>query len=465
MKYFFQKNIYPMVFLLLVFFSGCHSLPPSKPPDEDTSFNPSKLPWQQVSIPSDLRGDWYTEGELYLSVTDDDFRVAGILATFQSISKSDSYYRIIYRIAQQYHAIYLRELMKEEIQIVHTDSAAVDGEGASALPVGKTWFTLTSTNPWIPTMLTTDILGNWHIRDGMMEVVLEVEKVVLDGESWEIDSIQTNSHVDRFILKKDENYKSFYFREVGSYSMEALLVDGKEDIQDRHGRVPGNWKTLSRWWGFIDACRLYPGSRWSYDFDYWKIINEVDNTSLPRDSILQSDSLNGQFELEVTNSTMQGETGSLTLEATFKINEEKGVYYHAKVNVDLQILSDSSWSKSDITVTKQYEFVLENDTLWYNTDEGKVFFASTKIKPNARVDIRAFVYPFDFSKEVFSMGINIITVGIQFPGIEPSFGVNRLASFMQGEGFKYIYYSDCTSLIPLNEISFRCDLTSFTPGQ
>jgi len=431
--------------------------------DTEGYFDPSKLPWQQVSIPEDLRGEWYTEGDLYLAVTEEDFRAEGVLAIFQSISKSDSYYRIIYRIAQKYHAIYLRNLTNEEVQIVHADSTAVDEEGASAVSVSRNWLTLTATNPWIPTVITTEISGNWHIQDGMMELVIEREKVLLDGESWQIDSIQTNRHVDRFILKRDENYKSLYFQEVGSYTMEALLVDGKKDIQDRYGRVPGDWKTLSRWWDFIDACSLYPGSRWSYDFYYWKIINELDNTSLPRDSILQSDSLKGQFELEVTNSTIQGETGSLTLQATFQIAEEKGIYYHAKVNGEVQILSDSSWSRSDITTSKQYEIVLENDTLWYNTDEGKVFFASTKVKPNARVIIRAFVYPFDFPKEIFSMGINI-NVGIQFPGIKPSFGADRLAYFVQGEGFKYIYYSDCTSLIPLKAISFRCDLKYFTPG-
>jgi len=431
--------------------------------DTEGYFDPSKLLWENVSMPLGLLGDWYREGDLYFSGTEDDFRVEGTLAIFQSISKSDSYYRIIYRIAQQYNAIYLRDLTKEEVQIVHTDSTAVDEEGASALPVVRTWLTLTATNPWIPTMITSDITGNWHIHDGMMEVVVEKEKVVLDGESWEIDSIQTNSHVDRFILKRDYNYKSFYFQEVGPYFMEAFLVDGKEDIQDKYGNVHGDWKTLSRWWDFIDACRLSQGSRWSYDFYYWKFINEVNNTSLPRDSILQSDSLKGQFELEVTNSTIQGGTGSLTLKATFKINEEKGLYFHAQVNGDIQIVTDSSWLVSDITIIEQYEIILENDTLWYETEEGKVFFASTKVKPNARIIIRAFVYPFDFPKEIFSMGINI-NVGIQFPGIKPSFGADRTAYFVQGEGFKYIYYSDCTSIIPLKEISFRCDLISFTPG-
>jgi|GEM_PF-4279596 len=459
----FQKSVYPIAVIILGFLCSCHSLPPAEPLAEQEEFDPRILPWQKVSMPTDLLGDWYTEGDLYLSVTEEDFRAEGVLAIFQSISKSDSYYRIIYRIAQKYHAIYLRNLTNEEVQIVHADSTAVDEEGASAVPVSRNWLTLTATNPWIPTMITTDITGNWHIQDGMMEVVIEKEKVVLDGESWEIDSIQTNRHVDRFILKRDENYKSFYFQEVGSYTIEALLVDGKEDIQNRYGNIPGDWYTLYRWWDFIDACRLYPGSRWSYDFYYWKIINEVDNTSSPRDSILQSDSLKGQFELEVTNSTIDEGTGSLTLKATFKIDEEKGIYFHYQVNGDVQIVTDSSWSVSDFTIIEQYEIILENDTLWYNTDEGKVFFASTKVKPNARVIIRAFVYPFDFPEEIFSMGINI-NAGIQFPGIEPSFGADRLASFVQGEGFKYIYYSDCTSIIPLKEISFRCDMKSFTPG-
>jgi len=76
----FQKIIYLIAVIIPGFLCSCHSLPPSEPLDTEGYFDPSKLPWQQVSIPEDLRGEWYTEGDLYLAVTEEDFRAEGVLA-------------------------------------------------------------------------------------------------------------------------------------------------------------------------------------------------------------------------------------------------------------------------------------------------------------------------------------------------------------------------------------------------
>jgi len=201
-------------------------------------------------MPVDLLGDWYMEGKIYLTVTEDTLNVSGYWAPIQSVAKSYSYYRIIYKSTERYYAIYLQYSKKEEVQIVHAESNAVDEERASALPVTGIWYTLTSTNPWIPTNMPGVLPGNWHISDGEMEIVIDKDKVILDGEVWEIDSVQTNRTVYRLILKKGENYKSFYYKDVGPYNMNVLIIDGKEDIQDRYGNVPGEWNKLYKWWNF-----------------------------------------------------------------------------------------------------------------------------------------------------------------------------------------------------------------------
>ena len=86
-----------------------------------------------------------------------------------------------------------------------------------------------------------------------MEMVIGGDNVILDGKTWEIDTVQTNRVVDRLILRSGENYKSLDYREVGQYSMEALLTEGKQDIQDRYGKVHGEWNGLYKWWDFIDS--------------------------------------------------------------------------------------------------------------------------------------------------------------------------------------------------------------------
>jgi len=457
-------------------------------------------------MPSDLLGDWYREGDPYFSVTEDDFRVKGTLAIFQSISKSDSYYRIIYRISQQYHAIYLRDLTKEEVQIVHTDSTAVDEEGASAMPVSGLWLTLSSTNPWIAASMPGVMPGNWHIHDGKMEMVINRDTVVLDREVWEIDSVQTNRTVDRLILRSGEIYKSLYFSEVGEYDMGALLVDGKEDIQDRYGNVPGEWNTLYRWWDFIEKARLYPGSRWSYYYSYQEYYIQVYNISMSIDSIVQTNSLKGQFELEVTSSTIHEGTGSLTLQAAFQIDGGDGRYFHVQKDGTSEVLTDSSWTNPGHLKTEQYEIILENDTLWYKTEEGNVYFASTKLQlyvswnqPGSLVNLRAFVYPFTFPREGFPEGRDIIGK-IMIPhedaprpqgyGDVPGAMIissgertyvrglykNNYVYFLLGEGFQSVqsfhgdydqrhWYGGPQYLNPyVKETSFSCKLVSFTPA-
>ena len=493
-------SIYPITLLLLVLFYGCHSLPPSEPLAEEKGFDPRILPWEKVSLPQNLLGDWYGEGKIDLTVGEDTLLVRGVWTLIQSAAKSDSYYRIIYKIGGQYHTIYFRDLTKEEVKMVCADGNAADEEGASALPVVSSWSTLTSTNPWIPTGMPGEMPGNWHIHDGKLEMVIDREGVILDGELWEIDSVQTNRTVDRLILRSGEIYKSFYFQEVERYTMEALLVDGKEDIQDRYGKVYGEWSTLYRWWDFIEKCSLYPGSRWVYDYSYSESYIKVYNTSSPIDSIIQTNSFKGQFELEVTSTTIQDGTGSLTLQTAFLIYGGEGSYRHFQKDSVIRKLTDSSWVNPGILKTEQYEIVLENDTLWYEAEEGKVLFASAKIESHAAINLRAFVYPFEFPREGFPEGRDIfvdilfhdesIPSSLQGYGYELHasiissgkrtyvFGLymNNYVCLLFGGGFSDMnyfhgdynqryWYGGPQYLDPyVKETSFSCKLVSFSPG-
>ena len=496
MDFCFKKNIYPIVFLFLVFFYGCHSLPPSTPAGpEEQYFEPGVGLWEETSMPAELLGDWYSGGKLELTVGEDTLRVSGIWSLIQSVEKSDSYYRIIHMIEAQYFATYFLKLTQESVEVVEAKGYATDEEGAAALSEIESRHTMTSTNLWVTTGMSGDLQGNWHIHDGKMEMVMDRESVVLDGELWDIDSVQTNRTVDRLILRSGDRYKSLYFHEVGEYTMGALLVDGKEDIQDRYGKVIGEWSTLHRWWDFIEKCRLYPGSSWIYDYSYQEYYTQVYNTATPIDSIVQTNSLEGQFELEVTSSTIQEGTGSLTLQTAFQIAEEKGRYFHARKDDKIEVLTDSSWVNPGHLKTEQYELFLENDTLWYETDEGRVFFASTKVQFDGLVNIRVFIYPFTFPREGFSESRDILskiqqnlTIPISYLLNLPSLSFDNMVSgidleksavFKLGKGFEYIYYLygdhnlsswsksgySIATNPHLKETSFYCRLLDFTSGQ
>ena len=197
----FKKNIYPIFFLLLVFFCSCHSLPPSTPAGpEEQYFEPGVGLWEETTMPTDLFGDWYSGGKLKLTVGEDTMRVSGIWSLIQSVEKSDSYYRIIHVIGAQYFATYFLKLTQESVEVVETKGYAADAEGAVALAEIESRHTMTSTNPWVPAGMPGEMQGNWHIHDGEMEMVIDRESAVLDGELWDIDSVQTNRTVDRLIL-------------------------------------------------------------------------------------------------------------------------------------------------------------------------------------------------------------------------------------------------------------------------
>ena len=496
-----QRSLYSIALVFLVFSFGCHSLPPYEPLSQGKDFNPGLRYWEEVSLPADLLGDWYDENQLQLSVTEDTLYVRQYNRLIQSIVKSDQYYRIIYMGGTQYNTVYFRNLTEDGLQIAYTDSTAGDEQTAAELPVVQVWYTLTTAMRWTSVEMPEELLGNWHIHDGNMEISIAGDSVVLDGEIWEIEAAQTSHKSRRIILKKSGEYKSLCFKELNAYTLEVLLKDGKENILDRYGNVYGEWQTLFRWWDFIEHHLFYQGSVWTYHCFLTEDNIQVYNTSSPIDSIAQTNRIVGQVEIEITGSTISEGAGSLALQLTFRIDSEEGRYYHALKDSDIQVVTDSSWINTDLLRTWQYEIYLENDTLWFQTERGRVLFSSRKVQPDALVNLRYFVSLLGFSGEIFPEGGDIFT-GIKFvpedqlsppqtEHLSPSvwtgsiqgetvitWGVvlEKNADFAPGKGFHHIRYQyrDCDRrywfvsqqyLNPyVKEEYLYCWLLSFEPG-
>jgi len=394
----------------------------SGPDGEDDSFGlkPSHLAWHQSSIPENMIGDWYRNGNIELSVFEDSFQVKSISAQLVSVETSDPYVRIIYKIAEYYKSLYIQETNPDTLKIAYVDTFATSRTDAARLPVREVWYIVTSTNPWLSISMPQELNGNWHLHDGNSEINISPESFILDKESWSIEASQTNGRIYRLVINKGTSYKMLYYMVVAEYTMSACLVDGLVDLQDRHGGLAVEWETYNRWWDLLEKAGFEQDTRWSYDYNLKALSNEVINTHSPVDSFIRDETLTGRLELEVVSNSISGGEGVLTLQSTFQIDQEAGRYLHIKGDGETrQVVDDSSWVANGLTHSENFDIMLENDTLWFDTDKGKVMFASARLERHSLINLRPFAYPGIFNADDFPYDRDIFGVVTFSPDDKP----------------------------------------------
>ena len=475
-------------YLLLIFmtaiFCNCNSLPSeTETPVTDQTFNPVSLAWEEISLPAKLVGNWYADGKLELFINGDTVYTQNGRSTFYSTAKSGSYIMLIHNIEYMYRVTYINNLSDSTLEITYSDSSTSNPAEVVNLPLRGGWKTLTSTNPWISTQMPGGLTGNWHVQDGVLELAIDNDKVEIDGTAWNIDSVQTNKTAERLLLSSGSNYKTFYYQEVGSRWMSVRIVDGKLDLQDRYGRVQGNFTGVFKWWDIFESGGLKQGAKWVYDFSYEQI-HEVDSTSTsPKVSIDSTLNSSGKLEVEVTNSTIADGSGTLSLLVTFTTNVEQGRYLHTLSTLPVQVLTDTAWADSSLNriISNQYDLTLEDDTLWYDLPGGKQFFASSKISLSVSVNAEMFLYPlipawpepidWDDRSGAVTIFEDIVREDFNYrSGSFYVYGGGTRIRFAPGMGFDVILYDfpDIATGLPTpHEIRniLECRLESFSPGQ
>ncbi|MFC1544609.1 hypothetical protein ACFL4X_00440 [Gemmatimonadota bacterium] len=438
--------------LLLGLVISCNSLPPLGPGeghDPDVLFRPEQLNWEETSMPINLLGHWYANGSLIMSFREDTLFVLGNNSLIQAVDKSESYFRIIYRIDSDYYTFYLRDLDEKIVRVAYTDSVAANLQDATTLRVIQNWESLTSTNPWLRADKPEMLLGNWHLHDGVVEITIGEDTVTIDNQSWIFSAHQSNSTVNRIILSKDNVFKTIYYKELSPYTLEGLLVDGNEDLEDKYGEVHGEWQTFLQWWDFVTQANLKRGYILSYDYTYHNLLSITDNTVSPPDSFVLEEDLEARLRLEVKSGVITSTpfSGNISLESSFQILQDGGKYFHAKKSAPMEVVSDSSWNKGSSTVAKEVDIFPLNDTLWFSTAQGNVFFASRKFHQGAMVNLRPFIFPFQFPMESFPQGPDIIGE-VHFLVVEkPQVSDDQVSgthskaagSLMSGGGFGKVY--------------------------
>ena len=335
--------------LVTAFVFACHSVPTDSNSMLDkintvSDLFPTTLAWRQSDIPEELIGNWYKDGNLEISVYEDSVRVYNRTLELEDFETANPYARIIYRDGDYYKSLYFTAMSPDSVQAAYVDSAVSSSDMARSLPVQNRWIVFTSTNPWLSVTMPGDLKGNWHIYDGLSEIGIAEGSVTLDGDSWSVDSSQTNRSIFRLILHRETEYKTLYYDEIEDLKMKARLVDGTPDLQDKFGRFNTGWQTYTRWWDFLDKVNLSSGAHWSYKFSLKSFFAELINSKTPVDSFYREQSQQGRVDLEVIRNDLSDTGGAITLTSTFNIEKETNKDRQLRVEFGTaQMLFDSVW--------------------------------------------------------------------------------------------------------------------------
>ncbi|MBW7996403.1 MAG: hypothetical protein FVQ81_07540 [Candidatus Glassbacteria bacterium] len=408
-----------LIFLPLIFGPNCNSLPPTSPQDSEF-FDPSSLTWETAEEFSALSGDWYKNGDYFLTLNDDSVRINNLKPSDWSLSTADSYYRLSYRWVFLYYAVYFKQISADSLRFVEADSAAADQAVANLMPVTGRWSALTSRVIWRPSTLSLSLLGNWHVRDDYLEMNIGEEQVTLDGEIWSLDAVQVTNLAKRLVLSRADSVIAIYYRDEELLTAQIMPWGSDEYILDRNGNVTGEWLTLKKWYDFLELSRLRDGAVWDYRFEFDSKTIEVSNETSPQDSIFKQQSLNGDMGVLVEGEIADtADQGSFLLRVSFDISTDEGLYRHFRYNPTKELLADSSWSTQGENIENIFSVVLENDNLWTETPEGRVFFAPRKVDINSRISLYMFTYPFDPALSHFP-DTNGLNASLQLPYEIPS---------------------------------------------
>jgi len=442
-------------FVSIVFVLACQSVPTDSNSRLDqinttSDFYPTTLAWSQSRVSEELSGNWYKDGNLEIAIYEDSVRVKNSTFNLEVFETAQPYARIIYRKGEYYKSLYVKALKSDSMLVAYVDSAASNLTLARILPVRNLWYAVTSTNPWLPFDIPAALQGNWHIYDGHSEISLSGDSLTLDGESWNIEEGQTNRHIFRLILHREPEYKTLYFNEIEEFKMEARLVDGTPDLQDAFGYLSGSWQIYYRWWNFLERIDFRTGSHLGFNYSQKSIYANLANSQSPFDSFYTERTMSGRVELAVASNSISGGGGGLTLKSTFQIDQDTKIdrqllrSYFAPI----QMIRDSTVIEYGLTQVQSFNLVLENDTLWYATEHGKVVFASRRLQKFSTINLRFLAHPSVFNSDSFPLEPDIFGVVTFSGGAEP-----EMRNF--GENLRTILRVGWVGLIVANGFSAR----------
>ncbi|MBW7996323.1 MAG: hypothetical protein FVQ81_07110 [Candidatus Glassbacteria bacterium] len=416
-----RPNLFlPLFSVCVIILGACNSLPPVAPVDDDSEyFDPRYLTWQPATETSPLNGDWFRDGELYLEFGRDSLYIGSSTPASWAVDESGAYYRLTYQLGSRYYTIYLARISPDSLRILYSDRPVDNPALVDSIPASGDWLVLTNRIFWQSRTLPSEMLGNWHVSNGVMEVTIGQDQVVLDSAAWSLDSVQSNRGADKLVLSRKDSTIALYYRYATPLTMQLLPAGSTENIQDRNGYVLGNWRFLKKWYDILEVFNWRDGARFEYNYEFTSLVSEVSAATVvewgitTRDSLEVTRTMTGKMNVAVSGEISGNEQGALYINVQFDISEDRGRYFYSQVTYSnfvgrrVDRLADSSWAGPRDIAETNYSVIMVNDTLWSVTDTGREFISPRTVDLYSLFSLHMFVYPFDPPLQHFpdSMGL------------------------------------------------------------
>lgn len=410
-----------LVFPFLLVLTNCNTLPPVSPIDNTQElFDPRYMPWQPAAETSQLSGRWYKDGEPFLELSPDSLFVVSTTASTWQLDFADSYYRLTYRTGSLYHALYLSRISPDSLKFLFSDIPASDPVHLDSIPASGEWQVLTNRLFWQSKPLPDNLLGTWHLSDGVFELEITREQVILDGTAWLLNDVQTHRDDDRFVLGREDSTIVLYYRYASPLIVKIKPLGTTESDRDHYGKLPEKWIILKKWYDFLELVKWQDGATYEYDYNFdsysVRIINiqtpDMTEAVFPRDSVAEILSMSGKMQLTISGDIESSADGELNVNVTFDIPNSKEIYFRERIYTTVwgksslfdiyrsqedssETIDNFSWTNVGIVAQRDYSVFMENDTLWIDSPDGKAYLAPRKVDLTSKIGLDIFIFPFD----------------------------------------------------------------------
>lgn len=404
--------LYKNIFILFIIFnaiilSSCDKFNPLAP---DSESKQEALQWQSTELPRTLVGEWYYLDKINITIVEDTVKAKHkyFNANYHILDvekKEDQHYRLILEMVERnstYTCLNILFLSETELEIAFSKEYAMLEENVRNQPPDKSY--VVAKNPtWISQQFPDELIGNWQLQQGDLDVEIEKSEVFIYGKSWSIEAVETNRTIDRLVLKNGQNIKSLYFSELGSDQMQAVIKDGRVVSSEEYKKLLGELRTFTMWWDLFDYLILKQGSRWRYGYEY----NSSHRHYYDYETVEISRSLIGLFELDITRIETVHLATNYRIKALYQIDKEEYRYHKVMYLTDEPEVTDTSYTKENFEINEEFNLVMDNDTLWYETEEGKEYFINVRLEKSSLVNLKLFGIPVTCTLNIGTQGPNL----------------------------------------------------------
>lgn len=434
------KNIF-ILFIIFnaIILSSCDKFNPLAP---DSESNQEPLPWQSAELPQTVIGEWYYLDKINITIVEDTVKAKHKYfdANYHILDvekKEDQHYRLILEMVERnstYAYLDILFLSETELEIAFSKEYAMREEYVRNEPPDKSY--VVAKNPtWITLRFPDELIGNWQLQQGDLDVEIEKSEVFIYGKSWSIEAVETNKTIERLVLKNGQNIKSLYFSQLVSDQMQAVIKDGRVVSFEEYQKLLGELRTYTRWWNLFDYLILEQGSLWRYGYEYNYSTNYMLDDGVFYRHGEENCKRNGTFEFEIVQNEMLQSSRKYQILASYNIEKEEYKYYFYEDYRDIadreRTVIDTSYTKENFEIFEEFSLVLDNDTLWYETEQGKEYFINVRLEKSNPVNLKLFGIP----------TLCILNMGNQGPDLSFFEHTETNVELSPEAGFKNVDYS------------------------